>query len=303
MGIGADEGVGIPDVAGAEHALGEVLEVDLVDDADAGGHDLEGVEGLHAPLEELVALAVARELEIEVLLQRVSRAGEINLHGVVDHQIDGHEGLDDLGIFSHFSHGGTHGGEVHEQRHPGEVLQDDTRHHERNFGRAGGIGLPGGQLTHIRLQHAFAVAIAQHGLEDQADADGEARDREAGLFQRGQRVELLAAGKGLQGMVRIGEVAHGEKTERPKDGRAEAGERLGEASSWGMVRDGSGVPQPFSRWFLQPFPSAALTCSKLGRSFGVGVCSAYLMTPSWPMTKAARAAVSPTPANMGKRTS
>jgi hypothetical protein len=48
--------------------------------------------------------------------------------------------------------------------------------------------------------------------------------------------------------------------------------------------------------------SAALIASKFGRSFGVGVCSAYYTTPSRPMTKAARAAVSPTPASIGKST-
>jgi hypothetical protein len=39
-----------------------------VDDADAGRHDLEGLERLLAPLEEFVALAVAGELEFEVAL-------------------------------------------------------------------------------------------------------------------------------------------------------------------------------------------------------------------------------------------
>ena len=36
---------------------------------------------------------------------------------------------------------------------------------------------------------------------------------------------------------------------------------------------------------------------------GVAVCSAYLTTPSLPMTNAARAEVSPTPASIGNRTS
>ena len=80
VGIGAHERVGIVDAASTQNALGEVLEVDLMDDANARGNDLEGVEGLHAPLEELVALAVAGELQIEVLLQRVTGAGEIHLH-------------------------------------------------------------------------------------------------------------------------------------------------------------------------------------------------------------------------------
>ena len=49
--------------------------------------------------------------------------------------------------------------------------------------------------------------------------------------------------------------------------------------------------------------SAAWTAWKLGRSFGVGVCSAYCTTPCLSMTNAARAAVSPMPARLGKSTS
>src|SRR5262249_40639652 len=40
-----------------------------------------------------------------------------------------------------------------------------------------------------------------------------------------------------------------------------------------------------------------------GKSFGVGVCSLYWTTPLLSITKAARAAVSPTPASIGNTTS
>jgi hypothetical protein len=45
-----------------------------------GRHDLERVEGLHAPLHELVALAVARELELHVEVEHVRRAVMVDLH-------------------------------------------------------------------------------------------------------------------------------------------------------------------------------------------------------------------------------
>jgi hypothetical protein len=66
VGVGADEGVRVENAVFFKDAFGEVFEVDLVDDADAGGDDLEGVEGLFAPFEEFVALAVAVEFEVEV---------------------------------------------------------------------------------------------------------------------------------------------------------------------------------------------------------------------------------------------
>src|SRR3954468_18676868 len=56
-------------------------------------------------------------------------------------------------------------------------------------------------------------------------------------------------------------------------------------------------------YFAGQRAKAALTLLKSGRSFGVGVCSAYLITPSLPMTNAARADVSPTPARFGNTTS
>ena len=66
--IGADEGVGV----GGElavlrpelHHRGQVLEVHLVHDAGAGRHDAEVPEGPLGELEQLVALAVALQLEV-----------------------------------------------------------------------------------------------------------------------------------------------------------------------------------------------------------------------------------------------
>lgn len=51
------------------------------------------------------------------------------------------------------------------------------------------------------------------------------------------------------------------------------------------------------------FAKVSFTALKFGKSFGVGVCSLYCTTPFLSMTNAARAAVSPTPANIGKTTS
>ncbi len=101
VGVGADEGVRIEDAVFFQHALGEVFEVHLMDDADAGRDDLEGVEGLFAPLEELVAFAVAVEFEVEVAGERVAGAGEIDLHRVVHDEIDGDERLDHFRVLAH----------------------------------------------------------------------------------------------------------------------------------------------------------------------------------------------------------
>ena len=64
--------------------LREVLDVDLVDDAGARRDDLEVVERRLAPAEELVALAVALVLDLDVALERVLGAEEVGDDGVVD---------------------------------------------------------------------------------------------------------------------------------------------------------------------------------------------------------------------------
>ena len=78
--VGADDGVGVDDVGVGEADAGEVLEVDLVDDAGAGGHDEHVLEGLGAPLEEGEALAVPLELELLVLAERGIIAGKVHLN-------------------------------------------------------------------------------------------------------------------------------------------------------------------------------------------------------------------------------
>ena len=70
VAVSAHQGVGVIDVLAGHrfvvHAAREIFQVDLVNNADAGRDDLEGIEGLHAPLHELIALLVALELQFHV---------------------------------------------------------------------------------------------------------------------------------------------------------------------------------------------------------------------------------------------
>jgi hypothetical protein len=210
--VGADECIRIVNTVGvAEHALGEELQIDLVHDADAGRHDLEGVERLHAPLEELVALAVARELEFEVLLQCVGRARKVHLHRMVDDQVNRHERLDDLRILAHPRDRRPHGGKVDQQRHAGEILQDDARDDERNLLRARRLRPPAREIADRAVRQPLAVAVAQQGLEHEPDRHRQARHLEAGLLERRQRIEAVRGavrGERLQRVEGIREI-HG----------------------------------------------------------------------------------------------
>ena len=67
MRIGTDERIRIVDVTLAEHALREIFKIHLMHDADAGRHNLESFEGLHAPFQKLIALTIAGKFQIKIL--------------------------------------------------------------------------------------------------------------------------------------------------------------------------------------------------------------------------------------------
>ncbi len=124
--VGADDRVGIGlAVALLDHA-GEELEVDLVADAGVRRHRLEVREGALAPAEECVALPVAAELERRVPLDREPGRKVVDLHRVVDHELDRDQRVDLLRVAAEVGHRGAHRGQVDDGRHAREVLQQDA---------------------------------------------------------------------------------------------------------------------------------------------------------------------------------
>src|SRR5438094_6189230 len=97
-------------------------------DADSRRNELESLESLLTPLEKLVTLAIALELHVQIKFQRARRTEEIDLHRVIDNQIDRHERLDDIRVTSEPLHSAAHRRMMNNQRNSGEVLQK----HERN---------------------------------------------------------------------------------------------------------------------------------------------------------------------------
>src|SRR5690606_11731841 len=207
VAVRADQGVRIVDVVFLVHAARQVFKVDLVHDAEARGHHAEGVECLHAPFHELVALLVALELQFHVEVQGVLRAEIVDHDRVVDHQVHGHQGFDALGVLAHLGRHRTHGRDVGQQRYSGEVLQHHARHHEGDFVFAPGIGLPAGQLPDVVFRDFLAVAISQHRLQHDAYRNGQSLHvYSQRLAQRRQRIELtgfIADLEFLEGIERV----------------------------------------------------------------------------------------------------
>ncbi len=160
-----------------------------MDDADPRRYDAEGIESLHAPLQELVALAIALELATHVLLQRLRRPVVIDLDRVVDDQIDRHQRFDAPRIEPALDCHLAHRRQIAEQRHAGEVLQDDARNDEGNLLAALRPGSPLRQLDDVPLTDPQPVAVTQQRLEDDAQRHRQAIDMaDTGSGQCRQRV-------------------------------------------------------------------------------------------------------------------
>ena len=130
--VGADERVGHGDAVADRDDAAEVLEVDLVHDAHARRHDAEGAERALGPAQQQVALDVALVLALDVVRVGLQRAGLVDLHRVVDHEVARHQRVDARRVAAGARHGRAHRGEVDDGGHAGEVLQQHARGEERH---------------------------------------------------------------------------------------------------------------------------------------------------------------------------
>ena len=177
MRISADEGIGIGENGSirlflGKNASGEVLKVHLMDNPDAWGNDAKGFEGLLAPFQKLIPFPVAFEFILHVEHEGLLRSVDIDLDGVIDDQIHGHEGFDDFGVLFQAGDGVAHGSQVDKERNPGEILKDDSGDGEGDFFRSRLGGIPAGQVFHIPRAGFEAVAMAEDGFEHDPKGDG-----------------------------------------------------------------------------------------------------------------------------------
>ena len=189
MRVGANERVRIEETVLLPHPAGQILEVDLVHDAVAGGHDPDTGKRLLAPLEKREALTVASIFKLQVAGERVGRAPDIDLHLMVHDKVDRNHRLDARRIAAQPARSRAHRGKVVERRKSREVLQQNACDHERDFHAARRVGLPRGKAFHVFFRHALAVAIAQQRLEHDPQAARQSRDSaQTGRFQSGKRI-------------------------------------------------------------------------------------------------------------------
>ena len=166
--VGADHRVEVRERLPAfarHHDAREVLDVQLMADALPGRHDAHVLKRVLRPLQEAVALAVARELQLHVGLHGAGAAELVGDDGMIDDQIARYLRVD-LGRVAPQRHARVaHDREVDEHRHAREVLEQHARGGELHF-----LARLAGQS---RLQDALRVPIrlvvvprvAQHVLQ------------------------------------------------------------------------------------------------------------------------------------------
>src|SRR5690606_19150828 len=183
---GANQRVGEGDrlaVCALQHDAGQVLQVDLVHDAGGRRNDAEIVECLLPPLQELVPFAVALEFEFGIVEKRQHAAKLIDLHGVVDNQVDRYERVDLLRVTAHARHGIAQRGQVDDAGHAGEVLQNDACGLERNLDFAGAVSAPACDGFDRLLGDLEPIGLAKSRLEQDTNGEWQTLQIEPSLLQ------------------------------------------------------------------------------------------------------------------------
>ena len=168
---------------------------------DAGGrrHHPEVGERRLPPVQELVALAVAAELNRGVAGERVAGAEVVYLHRVVDHQVHRHLRIDPGRVAAEARHRGAHRAQIDDRRHAGEVLHHHPRGAERQARPGRGLRLPARQLQHLLGADGSAAAATQQRLQQDAQRVRQRRKlRSAVRFQGGQAEETVVGAADAQ---------------------------------------------------------------------------------------------------------
>ena len=240
-----------------------MFKVDLVDDAGTRRHDLEIVQCLLPPAQEGIALLVALEFDVDVFLDGVAGGEDIHLHGMVDHQFDRCQRIDQAGIAAEGDHGVAHRGQVDDTGDAGEVLQDHARRHEGDLGIRFGLGIPVGDRADALVGDIDAVFVAQQVLQQDLHRIRQLAQIEA-LAKLGQARIAVGLAVDLEGIVGRKAVFHGDSP-CCRSGKGGAGRQAGivPPCPGAGFDDGSqmGADEPDCNRL--PFPCATLLALRL----------------------------------------
>ena len=171
--------------AGAKNHAREIFNVDLVHDAGIGRDRPEAVESRLPPLQKRVTLAIALEFEIGILLKCIVRTVVVDLHGVIDHELDRLQRIDCFGIAPHRCHRIAHCGQIDDARYAGKILQQHACRAERNFLVRCFARIPTRERLDIGARDRTPIFKTQQILKQNLQTIWQPRElREPSLFDR-----------------------------------------------------------------------------------------------------------------------
>ena len=150
-----------------------------MDDATTRRDGSEVIEVGLPPLEEGIPLAIALIFDGHIPFASIFvPAGDVDLHGVVDHEVDGNLWVDLGRVPAEICHGIAQSCDIYDSGNAGEVLQDDAARLKRNL-TALPVGLPACEIQDVFVANQKSIVIAECGFEQHAD--GERKSGEVGV--------------------------------------------------------------------------------------------------------------------------
>jgi hypothetical protein len=147
-----------------------------------------------------VAFVIPLELEVRVEKEGCIGAVLVDLHRVIDHEVDRLLRIDALGIAAEHADRIAHRGEVHDRRHAGEVLQQDAARAEGDLLLLLRRHVPGGHRFDVRSLHEGIVFVSQQVLEQDLEAEWQSLGGTSGDRSKGvEAVDVVALAADVDG--------------------------------------------------------------------------------------------------------
>ena len=142
----------------------EEFDIDLVDNTRSWRYSPVIVKGLFSPLEELIALIITLELQVNVFFKGRLRSIEIYLNRVVNDQIDWNFWVNEVRISAIFYNSIPHGSKVYDYWYSCKILQNNPTRFEGNFAFRFGCRI-GHQIFNVIFGNIYPVIFTQETFQ------------------------------------------------------------------------------------------------------------------------------------------
>ena len=149
------------------YGLRNMLQIDLMANAGAGGDRLEIVERLGTPFQKVIAFGIALIFDFDILLRRLGMAEFVNHDAMVDDQMDWDKRINLRRVRLQRGHRIAHRGQIDHAWHAGKILQQYAGRAILNFAVRLCVFLPIDQRLHILHRHGKAAIFKTEQIFEQ----------------------------------------------------------------------------------------------------------------------------------------